>query len=269
VQAGKRTNAAEKPIHNKVLLAMTEIEFRVIRPHLEYVALPSHRKLHEAHQKFRFVYFPNEGLISLVVAMANGKTVEAGIVGREGVAGLPAVVGMSRAPLREVMQIGGNGFRVKIRNLEKTLDSTPDLRRILERYTMMLGLHVAQTAACNRLHHINRRLARWLLMAHDRVDSGTLRITHDFLATMLGTDRPSVSLAASLFQRMNIIRYSRGSVKILNRGALESQACECYVVIQRYALMSHPTPGPNTLKGEHNRITSRGAPRSARMRPHR
>ena len=238
MQAGKRTNAAGKPIRNKILLAMTDVEFHMIRPHLEYVALPPHLRLHEPHQKFRFVYFPNEGLISLVVAMENGKTVEAGIVGSEGVVGLPAVAGLSRGPLREVMQIGGNGFRVKIRNLKTTLDFTPNLRQIMKRYTMILGLHVAQTAACNRLHDIDRRLARWLLMAHDRVDSGTLRITHDFLATMLGTDRPSVSQAAGRFQRMNIIKYSRGAVKILNRGALANQACECYAVIQRYALMS-------------------------------
>jgi CRP-like cAMP-binding protein len=242
VQADNRTNATGRPIRNKILLAMTDAEFHVIRPYLEYVALPSHLRVHEPHQKFRFIYFPNEGLMSLVVAMANGKTVEAGIVGREGVAGLPAVAGLSRGPLREVMQIGGNGFRVKVRDLKKTLDSAPDLQRILERYTMMLGLHVAQTAACNRLHDINRRLARWLLMAHDRVDSGTLRITHDFLATMLGTDRPSVSVAAGFFQRMNIIKYSRGAVKILDRGALENQACECYAIIQEYALMTHPLP---------------------------
>jgi CRP-like cAMP-binding protein len=240
VQVRKRTNAAGKPIRNKILLAMTDVEFHLIRPHLKYVALPSHRSLHEPHQTFRFVYFPNEGLISLVVAMANGKTVEAGIVGSEGVAGHAAVGGLSRGPLREVMQIGGNGFRVKIRDLEKTLESTSDLQRILERYTTILGLHVAQTAACNRLHDINRRLARWLLMAHDRVESGTLRITHDFLATMLGTDRASVSKAAGLLQRLNIINYSRGTVKIVNRGALEDQACECYAVIQRYAVMSHP-----------------------------
>jgi hypothetical protein len=118
-QAGKRTNAAGKPIRNKTLLAMSDAEFQLIRPHLEYVALPSHLRLHEPHQAYRFAYSPNEGLISLVLAMANGKTVEAGIVGSEGMAGLPAIVGLSRAPLREVMQIGGRGFRVKIRNLKK------------------------------------------------------------------------------------------------------------------------------------------------------
>ena len=234
MQAGKRTNAAGKRIRNKILLAMTDVEFHMIRPHLEYVALPSHLRLHEPHQTFRFVYFPNEGLISLVVAMENGKTVEAGIVGSEGIVGLPAVAGLSRGPLREVMQIGGNGFRVKIRNLKTTLDSTPNLRQIMKRYTMILGLHVAQTAACNRLHDLDQRLARWLLMAHDRVDSGTLRITHDFLAMMLGTDRPTVSLAAGILQNKQIIEYTRGALQILSRTKLEECACECYEVIQQY-----------------------------------
>jgi len=242
MQAGKRTNAAGKTIRNKILLAMTDLEFKRIRPHLEHVALPAHRSLHEPHLIYRFAYFPNEGLISLVVTMANGKTVEAGIVGNEGVAGLPAVVGLGRSPLREVMQIGGHGFRVKVRDLIRTLEATPDLQRLVRHYTMMLGLQVAQTAACNRLHDTDRRLARWLLMAHDRADSGTLRITHGFLATMLGTDRPTVSLAAARFQRMNIIKYTRGAVTILNRDALEGQSCECYAAIQRYALMSHPPP---------------------------
>ena len=241
-QAVKRTNTAGKQVRNKILLAMTDEEFRVIRRHLKYVALPSHRRLHEPHQTFRYVYFPNEGLISLVVVMANEKTVEAGIVGREGLSGLPAVLGLSRGSLREVMQIGGNGFRIKTGDLNKTLNSTPHLQRILERYAMVLGLQVAQTAACNRLHDVNRRLARWLLMAYDRVDSGTLRITHDFLATMLGTDRPSVSQAAGTLQKMRIIQYRRGTVKILNRGELEKQACECYGIIQRYALMSQTVP---------------------------
>jgi len=227
---------------------MTDVEFTVIRPHLKYVALPPSLSLHEPHRIYRFAHFPNDGLISLVVVMANGKTVEAGIVGNEGVAGLAAVAGLGRSPLREVMQIGGHGFRVSIRDFKRTLESTSHLERILERYTMMLGLHVAQTAACNRLHEIDRRLARWLLMAHDRVDSGTLRITHGFLATMLGTDRPSVSLAAGVLQKMSIITYSRGAVTILNRGALEARSCECYAAIQQYALMADPLPPTHVKK---------------------
>jgi CRP-like cAMP-binding protein len=239
-QARNRTNAAGKQIHNRILLAMNDAEFQIIRPHLKYVTLPSHLRLHESHQPFKYIHFPNEGLISLVIVMENGKTVEAGIVGREGVSGMNAVAGLSHGPLREVIQIGGDGFRIKVSDLKQTLGATRNFQQILERYSTILGLHVAQTAACNRLHDIDRRLARWLLMAHDRVDSGTLRITHDFLATMLGTDRPSVSQAAANLQKQNIIQYHRGTVKILNRAALENEACECYGVIHRYAQMSHP-----------------------------
>lgn len=232
---GKRTNSAGRPITNKILLSMTETEFSAIRHHLEYQTLPSHRSLHAPHKRFTFAYFPNSGLISLVVVMANGKTVEAGIVGREGIAGMPAVAGLERSPLLEVVQIPGDAFRVRIRTLQKILNASPELQQIIRKYTLVLGLHVAQTAACNRLHDIDRRLARWLLMAQDRVCSDTLHITQDFLATMLGTDRTTVSAAAGLFQRMKIIRYSRGAVTILDRSALEGYACECYGVIQRYS----------------------------------
>jgi CRP-like cAMP-binding protein len=242
MQSGRRTNVAGRQVHNKILLAMTDAEFEIIRPYLKFVLLPSHLRLHESHDPFKYVHFPNEGLISLVIVMENGKTVEAGIVGSEGVSGMNAVAGLSHGPMREVMQIGGDGFRIRISDLKTTLGATRNFQRILERYSTLLGLHVAQTAACNRLHDIDRRLARWLLMAHDRVDSGTLRITHDFLATMLGTDRPSVSQAAGNLQKMNIIQYSRGTVKIMNRTALEGRACECYGVIQRYAQMPHPLP---------------------------
>ena len=213
---------------------MPDTEYRSIRPHLEFLILPQHRSLHEPHHKSQSVYFLNEGLISLVVAMMHGKTVEAGIVGKEGMAGTPAAVGLSRSPLREVVQIAGNGFRVRADTFQDILQSTPQLQAMLCRYLVVLGMQVAQTAACNRLHNIEQRLARWLLMAQDRVDSGSLPITHDFLATMLGTDRPSVSSAAGILQKMQAIEYIRGAVKITNRKKLEKFACECYAIIQQY-----------------------------------
>jgi CRP-like cAMP-binding protein len=182
----------------------------------------------------QFAHFPNEGLISLVVELKDGKTVEAGLLGNEGASGMPAVLGLRRSPLREIVQIAGKGFRVKVDALREILPSAPGLQAILSRYAAGLAMQVAQTAACNRLHKIEKRLARWLLIAQDGVDSGTLPITHDFLATMLGTDRPSVSLAASILQRKKIIEYSRGSVKILNRKNLEQFACECYAIIRQY-----------------------------------
>ena len=170
----------------------------------------------------------------MVVVLANGKTVEVAVIGKDGIAGAPAVAGLLRSPLREVVQISGDGFRVKIRALRKILDSAPVLDRTLQRYTNKLGLQVAQTAACNRLHDIDRRLSRWLLMAMDRVESGLLHITQDFLATMLGTDRSSVSGAASTLQKIGLIKYSRGVVTVVDRVQLEAYACECYGVIQSY-----------------------------------
>jgi CRP-like cAMP-binding protein len=234
VQSGERTNAAGKPVSNKILLSISESEYNSLRPHIEYVRLPNHLVLHEAGGRLEFVYFPNRGLISLVVVMKDGKTAEAGVVGNEGFTGAPAVVGLSRSPLRAVVQVSGDGFRVKPGALQNTLESAPHLQMILNRYAAIRGMQVAQTAACNRLHDIKQRLARWLLMTQDRVDSGALPITHDFLATMLGTDRPTVSLAAGALQKKGLIEYTRGAVKIVNRKKLEDAACECYAIIRQY-----------------------------------
>jgi CRP-like cAMP-binding protein len=234
VQSGERTNVAGKPVSNKILLSISDGEYNSLRPHLEYLRLPNHLVLHEAGGRLEFAYFPNRGLISLVVVMKDGKTAEAGVVGNEGFTGAPAAVGLSRGLLRAVVQITGDGFRIKVGALQETLESAPHLQMLLNRYAAIRGMQVAQTAACNRLHDIKHRLARWLLMTQDRVDSGALPITHDFLATMLGTDRPTVSLAAGALQKKGLIEYTRGAVKIVNRKKLEDSACECYGVIRQY-----------------------------------
>jgi CRP-like cAMP-binding protein len=234
VQSGERTNTSGKPVSNIILLSLSDDDYSSLRPHLEYVNLPNHLVLHQAGAKLEFVYFPNRGLISLVVVMKDGKTAEAGIVGNEGFTGTLAVVGLGRSTLQAVVQITGDGFRVEVGALQDILESTPHLQMILSRYTAIRGMQVAQTAACNRLHDIEQRLARWLLMTQDRVDSAELLITHDFLATMLGTDRPTVSVAAGALQRKKLIEYTRGAVKIVNRKKLENSACECYGVIQQY-----------------------------------
>jgi CRP-like cAMP-binding protein len=234
VQSGERTNTTGKPVSNIILRSSSDSDYGSIRPHLEYVDLPNHLVLQEAGGKLEFVYFPNQGLISLVVVMKDGRTAETGIVGNEGFTGTPASVGLSRSPLRAIVQITGDGFRVKVGVLQSTLESTPRFQLMLGRYAVLQGMQVAQTAACNRLHGIEQRLARWLLMTQDRVDSEKLPITHDFLATMLGTDRPSVSLAAGILQKRHLIEYTRGAVKIVNRKKLEDSACECYGVTQQY-----------------------------------
>lgn len=234
VQPGERTSPAGKPVRNKLLLAIPDEEFRKVRSRLQFIDLPHHFILHQPHQTVRYAHFPNEGLISLVVELKDGRTVEAGLLGNEGASGMPAVLGLSRSPLREIVQIAGDGFRVRVNALRELLRSTPVLQATLNRYAAGLAMQVAQTAACNRLHKIEERLSRWLLIAQDRVDSAIVPITHDFLATMLGTDRPSVTVAAGMLQREGIVEYTRGSVRILNRKKLESFACECYALIKQY-----------------------------------
>jgi hypothetical protein len=204
-------------------------DYSALRPHLEYVELPNHLVLHEASSKVEFAYFPNRRLISLVVAMA-----EVGVVGNEGFAGIPAAVGLSRSPIQAIVQITGDGFRVAVGALRQTLESAPHLQLLLSRYAVLQGMQVAQTAACNRLHDLEQRLARWLLMTQDRLDSECLPITHDFLATMLGTNRSSVSLAAGILQPEKSIEYTHGAVTIVNRKRVEDSACECYGIMQQY-----------------------------------
>jgi CRP-like cAMP-binding protein len=221
-------------VGNKVLLSISDEEYALILPHLEFIDMPQHLILYEPGQPLEFVHFPNTGMVSLVIATEDGRTVEVGEVGREGFAGIQATVGINKNQVREIVQISGDGFRARIGAMQSVLQSAPELQRILTRYAVVQGMQFAQTAACNRLHNIEQRLARWLLITQDRVDSPTLAITHDFLATMLGTDRPSVSLAAGILQDKQIIAYTRGAVEILSRTKLEDRTCECYGIIQQY-----------------------------------
>jgi CRP-like cAMP-binding protein len=198
------------------------------------VELPQQLILQETGQRIDFAYFLNEGLASLVVLTRDGRSVEVAIVGKEGMIGTPLAVGLRRGPYRAITQISGQALRIKSAALEEILQSAPELRLILNRYVLIQGLQIAQIAACNRLHEIEQRLARWLLMCQDRIDSDLLPITHEFLAQMLGTGRPSVSLAAGILQRAGLIENLRGTVKILNRPQLEESACECYRAIQHF-----------------------------------
>jgi hypothetical protein len=159
VQSGARRDDEGRAVQNQILKSIPDNEYYSAHPHLEFVTLPHHRILHEPSQKLDFAYFPNAGLISLVVAMENGKTVEAAVVGNEGAAGIPAAVCLMRSPLREVVQIAGHGFRVKVSSLQDVLKSAPQFQMMLSRYAVIQGMQVAQTAARNRLHHVEQRLA--------------------------------------------------------------------------------------------------------------
>ncbi len=231
---GTRTDETGKAIQSVLLLSISDLEFSHLRPQLDFVDLPQGYVLHEPGEKIEFAYFLNSGMTSLVVSTSEGRSCEIGIIGREGMVGAPLAVGLRHAPYRALMQIAGNGLRVRADVLSDLLPEFSRLKEQLLRYVFLQGFQVAQAAACNRLHEIEQRLARWLLMCQDRVDSDVLLLTHEFLANMLGTGRPTVTLATGVLQRAGLIENLRGTVRIINRKNLEAAACECYGVIQNY-----------------------------------
>jgi CRP-like cAMP-binding protein len=165
--------------------------------------------------------------------MADGKSVEVGLTGAEGFVGVPLVAGFQTSPTRVIMQIAGSAFRIPAADLVRGLRECPKLAKELQRYAQELALQSVQTSACNRLHEVSHRLARWLLMSQDRVGGDTVRLTQEFLAHMLGTRRASVTVAAGSLQDAGFIIYSNGEVKIKNRSGLEKASCECYAALTR------------------------------------
>ncbi len=234
LQAGQRTDSTGRSVRNVLLLSIPDQEYGLVRPHLEFVDLPHRKFLHVQGEKIEYAYFPNDGMVSLVISSSEGKGVEIGIIGREGIVGTPLAVGLRRAPYDALVQIPGNAMRINAKLLTSNLPNTPRLWLALTRYVLMQGLQTAQVAACNRLHELEQRLARWLLMCQDRVDTESLPLTHEFLAQMLGSGRPSVTLAAGVLERAGFIENVRGAVRIRNRKNLEEAACDCYRTIQHF-----------------------------------
>jgi len=196
LRAGERTDSTGRPVKNVLLLSIPNREYNLIRPHLEYVDLEHHNLLHTRGDQIESAFFPNDGMVSLVVSTSDGRSVEVGIVGREGMVGTPLAVGLRRAPYDAIVQIPGNAMAINARHLNSQLTSTPRLWLALTRFVLMQGLQMAQVAACNRLHELEQRLARWLLMAHDRIGKDVMPLTHEFLAIMLAVQRPGVTIAA-------------------------------------------------------------------------
>ena len=234
LRPGSRSDAAGRAVNNLILLSLPDREYSLLRPHLEAVDLPQYKILQEPGEKIEFAYFLNEGMTSLVALSHDGRSVEVGIVGREGMVGMSLTAGLQQEIFRAIMQMAGNGMRIRAEVFQDILEAGPSLRASLGHFGLVHGMQVAQLAACNRLHGIDQRLARWLLMCQDRFDAQLLPLTHEFLAQMLGTGRPSVSLAAGVLENAGLIENLRGSVKILNRKSLEAVACECYGVIQHF-----------------------------------
>jgi CRP-like cAMP-binding protein len=219
-------------IHNKILLGLPPREAEMLIPKLEFVRLKVHHVLHEPGDTLKSAYFPNSGLVSILSVFPDGKCVEVGLVGKEGFIGLPLVAGFRTANTRAIIQIEASAFRIDADTLAAILQQSRGLDRRLQQFSQVLAMEVTQVAACNRLHEVNERLARWLLMSADRVESNCVPLTQEFLANMLGTRRSSVTVAAGMLEKAGLIANSRGRVDIIDRKKLEEAACDCYQMMR-------------------------------------
>jgi CRP-like cAMP-binding protein len=229
-----RKIAPGKPVKNVLLQSIPGVEFRELEPHLESIELKIGDRLEPSGHRINGVYFLNSGIGSMVIETSDGRSVEVGLVGYEDMIGLPLAAGLDEFSYTVIVQVPGDGFRLSGGTLKQLLPRLPELQRLLLRRLAIRSVELAQNAACNRLHNIKQRLARWLLLTHDRLDTDLIRTTHDILSRLVGTDRPTVTLAMAEFERDGILRPGRGSILIENRRKLEQNSCECYSLFQRF-----------------------------------
>lgn len=214
---------------NYLLASLSPALYEKLAPHLKHVSLKQGQRLHEPGETIREVYFPIDCLLSITITMSDGTVVETGMVGCREMLGINTCLGGSETTQTEyTVQIAGNAIKLDARILRQEFDGNQELRDILLRYAQAFIVQVSQTAACNRAHVLEHRLARWLLEVQDRVNSNDLRLTHEFIATMLSVRRAGVTQAAQNLQDRGLIQYSRGRIHILNQGGLEAFSCECF-----------------------------------------
>ncbi len=228
MSSGKR----DVRVANRLLATLPKKDYQRLLPELEQVTLPFSKILYEPGQRIRHIYFPNDSIVSLLSEVATSATLEVGMVGNEGLTGISVFLGVNESRNRAVVQGAGTAMRMKAAGLRRKANGDGSLHRLLRRYTQSLLTQVSQSAACNRFHLVDARLARWLLMTRDRLATDQFRVTQEFMSNMLGVRREGVTLAASALQRNKLISYSRGIVKILDRVRLEAVSCECYRIIK-------------------------------------
>lgn len=222
------SRSSRNQVGNNLLAALPQEEYQRLLPNLEPVSLPLKQVLYEPNQPIKYAYFLNSGTASLLNIMENGQTIEAATVGKEGMIGVPLLLGTTQIPLQVIVQVPGDGLRMKADVFKDQVYAGSPLHTLLLRYTQTLMNQISQTAACNRLHSLEGRCCRWLLMTSDRVESDSFPITQEFLSYMLGVRRASVSEVAATLQKSGLIDYQRGQITIRDRQGLEAACCECY-----------------------------------------
>ena len=216
------------PVGNRLLAALPQQEYERLLPNLEPVSLSLKQVLYEPNEPIEYAYFPNSGATSLLNLMQDGQTIEAATVGKESMIGVPLLLGTTQIPLEVIVQIPGDGLRMRADVFKAEVYWGCPLHTLLLRYMQTLMNQISQTAACNSFHSVEARCCRWLWMTQDRVESDSFPLTHEFLSYMLGVRRPSVSEVAATLQKSGLIDYRRGQITILNRKGLEAACCECY-----------------------------------------
>ena len=224
--------AHQVSISNHLLAALPRKEYQKLLRVLEPVTLAYEGVLYEAHAPIRHVYFPNDSFVSMLTTVDGGRAAEVGLIGCEGMVGLSAALGIAVSPFLAVVQGGGTALRMKIADFRRNFSESVALRRELCLFTHLLMIQIAQTAACNRFHVVTQRMARWLLMTCDRVNSNEFRITQEFLALMLGVRRVGINVAARSLQERKLIGYRRGVITILDHRGLVAAACGCYKTVK-------------------------------------
>lgn len=227
-----QTTTRSKPLANRLLATLPRKEYQQLLTKLEQTNLSFGSSVYEPGEIIRYVYFPTSGIISLLATEGNGSNLEVGIVGREGMVGVPVFMGVKTSRNRAVVQGAGAALKMKATDFRKECNNGSSLPHLLQRYTHSLLTQISQSAVCNRFHPIDARLARWLLMTSDRMGSEKFPVTQEFLSNMLGVRREGVNKAAGSLQRQELISYSRGTLTILKRAGLEVVACRCYRIIK-------------------------------------
>jgi len=216
---------------NRLLAALPRDEYSRLRPHLEKVALPLKEILYESNGPIPHIFFPLSGVVSLVILMDGGFTLEVGTIGNEGMVGTPVFLGSESSPTRAISQVPGEALRMDTKVFQKAMRRRGPLYGRVQRYTQAMINQISQSTVCNRRHSVGKRMCRWLLMSHDRVGADEFLLTQEFLAQMLGVRRPTVTAMAGKLQTAGLIAYHRGTLTVLDRKGLEAASCECYRVV--------------------------------------
>jgi hypothetical protein len=230
--ASATTDPSGLVIWNKILRLLPEGEISAVMERSQLVTVKSKELLFEPEERLKYVHFPEDCVVSLVTVMEDGDQVEAMTVGNDGFSGIPLFHGVETSPNRGIGQITGRAYRVDVNDFRELVERCTALHGLLHRYSEFVYETVAQSAACNRLHVIEQRCARWLLMSHDRVGRDSFDLTQEFLAEMLGVRRPGVTVAMGILEKSGLIAHSRGNITIVDRAGLERVSCECYRTIR-------------------------------------